>query len=179
MFENMRLKIGAAYAGFRFRSESDPIVRFTDAISIAKQPIVFLPEFPEEAAGVEPVLKYLSQRFHTSKVLLVVRKEVLSRLPEHRSFPLVTYSGEELNAWYLPTADLLRKVKKSTFDVAFDLNIRFALPSSYLCRASRAPLRIGFVKPNADIYYNFQVQSASADNSSQAYSHLLKCIEMF
>jgi hypothetical protein len=179
MFENLRLRIGTSYARFHFRTAGDPIVRFTEAISIAKQPIVFLPEFPEEASAVETILKFFVQRFHASKVTLVARKEILSRLPDHRSFPLVTFGADELNAWYLPRSDLLRKVKKSTFDVAFDLNIRFALPSSFLCRASQAPLRIGFVKPDADSFYNFQVQTGSSNNSSQAYSQLLKCIEMF
>ena len=179
MFENFRLRVGTSYARFHFRSAGDPIVRFTEAISVAKQPIVFLPEIPEEASAVEMVLKFFAQRFHTSKVTLVARKEILSRLPDHRSYPLVTFSAEELNAWYLPKSDLLRKVKKSTFDVAFDLNIRFALPSSFLCRASQAPLRIGFVKPNADSFYNFQVQTGPSNNYSQVYSQLLKCLEMF
>jgi hypothetical protein len=179
MLENLRLRIGTSYARFHFRSAGDPLVRFTEAISAAKQPVVFLPEIPEEAAAVEMILKFLAQRFHSSKVKLVARKEILSRLPDHRSFPLITYSAEELNAWYLPTTDLLRKVKKSTFDVAFDLNIRFALPSSYLCRASQAPLRIGFVKPDADSFYNFQVQTGPSNNCSQVYSQLLKCVEMF
>lgn len=179
MFENLRLRVGTSYARFHLRSADDPIVRFTEAISVAKRPIVFLPEIPEEASAVEMVLKFFAQRFHTSKVMLVARKEILSRLPDHRSFPLITFSAEELNAWYLPKADLLRKVKKSTFDVAFDLNIHFALPSSFLCRASQAPLRIGFLKPNADSFYNFQVQTGPSNNSSKAYSQLLKCVEMF
>jgi hypothetical protein len=179
MFDNLRLRIGTAYAGFHFRSAADPIVRFTEAISAAKQAVVFLPEIPEDAAAVDMVLKFFAERYHTSKVLLVARTEVVPRLPDHRSFPLVTYGADELTAWYLPRAGLLRKVKKSTFDVAFDLNIRFALPSSFLCRASQAPLRIGFVKPNADRYYNFQVQTGPSNKSSQAYAQLLKCVEMF
>ncbi len=179
MLENLRLRVGTSYARFHFRSAGDPIVRFTEGISVAKQPIVFLPEFPEEASAVDVVLNFFAQRYHTSKVTLVARKEILSRLPDHRSFRLLTFSAEELNAWFLPKSDLLRKVKKSTFDVAFDLNIRFALPSSFLCRASQAPLRIGFVKSDADSFYNFQVQTGASANCSQAYSQLLKCIEMF
>ena len=179
MFENARLRVGTSYARFHFRSAAEPIVRFTQAISVARQPIVFLPEIPEEACAVEMVLEFFGQQFHASKVTLVARKEILTRLPDHRSFPLVTFSAEELNAWYIPKPDLLRKVKKSTFDVAFDLNICFALPSSFLCRASQAPLRIGFVKPNADSFYNFQVQTGPSNNSAQSYSQLLKCIEMF
>lgn len=179
MLENTRLKIGTAYARFHFRSSREPIVRFTEAISQAKRPIVFLPESTSEASSIESVLKFLAQRFHTSKVSLIARTDVVSSLPDHRGFPIMTFTPEELNTWFLPRGELLRKMKKSTFDVALDLNIRFALPSSYLCRATAAPLRIGFVKPYADSFYNFQIQTGQSNNLSLVYSQLLKCIEMF
>ena len=179
MVENTRLKIGTAYARFHFRTSRNPIVRFTEAITEARRPIVFLPESTSEASSIESVLRFLAQRFHTSKVTLVARKEVITSLPDHRGFPILTFMPDELNAFFLPRAELLRKMKKSTFDVALDLNIRFALPSSYLCRASAAPLRIGFVKPYADSFYNFQIQTGQSSNLTQVYSQLLKCIEMF
>jgi hypothetical protein len=179
MFEKTRLNIGTLYARFHFRSAREPIVRFTEAISEARRPIVFLPESSSEASSIEQVLKFLAERFHTSKVTLVARKEIVSSLPDHRGFNLLTFTAEELNAWFLPRGDLLRKMKKSTFDVALDLNVRFALPSSYLCRASAAPLRIGFVKPYADSFYNFQIQTGQSNNLTLVYSQLLKCIEMF
>jgi len=179
MFEANRLKIGTLFARFHFRTARDPIVRFTEAITQARRPIVFLPESASEASSIEGVLKFLAQRFHTSKVTLVARKEGVSSLPDHRGFSVLIFTPEELNALFLPRAELLRKMKKSTFDVALDLNIRFALPSSYLCRASAAPLRIGFVKPYADSFYNFQVQTGQSNNLTHVYSQLLKCIEMF
>lgn len=179
MLENLRLRIGTSYARFHFRTGRDPIVRFTEAISQARRPFVLLPEIPGEASAVDGVLRFLAQRFHTSKVVLVARREIVSQLPDHRGFTLSTFGPDEINTWYLPRTDLLRKVKKSTFDVALDLNIRFALPSSFLCRASQAPLRIGFVKPYADSFYNFQIQTGLSNNPTQVYSQLLKCIEMF
>ena len=179
MFENLRLRIGTSLALFHFRRDTDSVIQFTEAISAARQPLVLLPEDPEEASAVEPILKFLGQHFQASKVTLVATREIVQRLPDHRTFQLITYGEEELNTWYLPRADLLRKAKKSTFDVAFDLNIRSALPSAWLCRASQAPLRIGFVKPNADRFYNFQVHIKPSNNNSQNYAQLLKCIEMF
>ncbi|MGA3244077.1 MAG: hypothetical protein ABSE41_05655 [Bacteroidota bacterium] len=179
MLENLRLYIGTSYARFHFRAARDPIVRFTEAFSEARRPVVFLPEVSAEASAVENVLKFLGQRFHTSKVVLVARKRVVPYLPDLRGFDVVTFTEEELSSWYVPHTDLLRKMKKSTFDVALDLNIRFALPSSFLCRASQAPLRIGFVKQYADNFYNFQVQTEPSNNFTQVYSQLLKCIEMF
>jgi ADP-heptose:LPS heptosyltransferase len=140
---------------------------------------VFLPEIAAEASVIEGVLKFLGQRFHTSRVVLVARKDIVSYLPDLRGFNVLTFGEEEISAWYVPRSDLLRKMKKSTFDVALDLNIRFALPSSFLCRASQAPLRIGFVKQYADSFYNFQVQTEPSNNLTQVYSQLLKCIEMF
>lgn len=179
MFETTRLKIGIAYARFHFRTAREPIVRFTEAITQARRPIVFLPESTSEASSIESILKFLAQRFHTSKVTLVARKEVVSSLPDHRGFSILTFTPDELDALFLPRQELLRKMKKSTFDVALDLNVRFALPSSYLCRASEAPLRISFVKPYADSFYNFQIQTGQSSNLTQVYSQLLKCIEMF
>jgi len=179
MLESFRLKIGSSYARFHFRTARDPIVRFTEAVTDSRRPIVFLPELSGEASVIEDVLNFLSQRFHTSRVLLVARNEILPYLPEHRGFNMLTYGRAEINSWFVPRTDLLRKMKKSTFDVALDLNVRFALPSSFLCRASQAPLRIGFVKPFADSFYNFQIQTGSSSNLQQVYSQLLKCLEMF
>jgi len=179
MLEKLRYTIGSSYARFHFRAARDPIFRFTEAISESRRPIVFLPEVPGEASVTAQVLGFLSERFHTSKVMLVARNEILPYLPDHRGFNLLTYSPAELNTWFVPRDDLLRKMKKSTFDLALDLNIRFALPSSFLCRASQAPLRIGFVKPFADRFYNFQIQTGPSSNFDQIYSQLLKCIQMF
>jgi hypothetical protein len=179
MLGKLRLHIGISYARFHFRTARDPIVRFTEAFSQARRLVVFLPEVSAEASVIEGVLKFLGERFHTSKVVLVARKDVVPYLPDLRGFNVVTFGEEELSTWYVPHTDLLRKMKKSTFDVALDLNIRFALPSSFLCRASQAPLRIGFVKQYADSFYNFQVQTEPSSNLTQVYSQLLKCIEMF
>ena len=179
MLDKLRLQIGTSYARFHFRAARDPILRFTEAVTEAHRPVVFLPEVQAEAAAIDVVLKFLADRFHTSKVVLVARKNIMAYVPENRGFNVVTVDDAELDTWYLPRTDLLRKVKKSTFDVALDLNIGFALPSSFLCRASQAPLRIGFKKPYADYFYNFQVQTGPPNNLAQVYSQLLKCIEMF
>jgi ADP-heptose:LPS heptosyltransferase len=179
MLESWRLRLGTWYARFHFRRAGDPVVHFTQAVSESRRAIVLLPESVSELLSTGSVLGFLEDRFHTSKVVLVVKKELVSHVPEHRGFNLFTYGPEELNRWFVPRPELLRKMKKSTFDLALDLNQGFALPSSFLCRASQAPLRIGFVKPYADDFYNFQVRTTQVKDPSQAYSTLLKCIEMF
>jgi ADP-heptose:LPS heptosyltransferase len=179
MLGSLRLRLGTWYARFHFRRANEPIVHFTQAVSKSRRVIVLLPESANDVPSTESVLRFFGERFQTSKVVLVVKKELVPRVPEHQGFNLFTYGPEELNAWFVPRAELLQKMKKGTFDLALDLNQGFALPSSFLCRASQAPLRIGFVKPYADDFYNFQIQTDQSKDPSQAYSTLLKCIEMF
>lgn len=179
MFENTRIKIGKFYARMHFRDDAEPLVHFNDVVSRAKRVLVLLPESEVGASSVDAVLKFFRQRFHTNRVLLVARKEIVPSLPQFQGFDLLTYTSDDLNPWFVPRPELLRKLKKSTFDVAFDLNIGFELPSAFLCRESHAPLRVSFAKTHADDFYNFQVRTAQTHSVLQAYVKLLKCVEMF
>jgi len=179
MFEGPRLGIGIWYARLRYRRTREPVIRFTDAVSHANRALVLLPEATADPSAVDEVFHFLREKFRRNKVTLIARKELRSSFPDVRGFEMLSYATEELNAWYIPRSELLRKMKKSTFDVAFDLNIGFTLPSAFLCRASQAPVRISFTKPYADDFYNFQIQTQNNGNLNQAYSHLLRCVEMF
>ncbi|MBI3577905.1 MAG: hypothetical protein HY089_00675 [Ignavibacteriales bacterium] len=179
MFETTRIKIGKWYAMVHFRGDKEPVMHFNDAVSQAKRVLVLLPESAQGASSIESVFRFFQQRFHTNRVLLVGRKDVTASLPRYQGFELITYAPEDLNAWFVPRPELLRKLKKSTFDIAFDLNIGFELPSAFLCRESKAPLRVSFAKLYADDFYNFQVRTAQTQSFTQAYLQLLKCLEMF
>jgi ADP-heptose:LPS heptosyltransferase len=178
MLEGLRLKAGIWYARVHFKRSQEPVVHFTEAVSRAKRALVLLPESAFDPAMLDRVLAYFRQKFQPNKLTLVVASGRTASLREHRGIDLVIYTAEDLNSWFVPRSGLLQKLKKSTFDVAFDLNVGFALPSAYLCRASQAPIRISFTKPYADDFYNFQIQTKQP-NSVQSYTNLLKCLEMF
>ena len=108
MLDKLRLQIGTSYARFHFRAARDPILRFTEAVTEAHRPVVFLPEVQAEAAAIDVVLKFLADRFHTSKVVLVARKNIMAYVPENRGFNVVTVDDAELDTWYLPRTDLRR-----------------------------------------------------------------------
>jgi ADP-heptose:LPS heptosyltransferase len=179
MFEGVRLKVGLAYTKFHFRKAKDQILRFTDIVNRADKALVIFPESTTDAESLEGVLKYLVRRFTSSNLIVVARKEFLPVLRENERITTIAYSEDDINAWFVPRGDLLRKLKRSTFDAAFDLNVNLALPSAFLCRASNAPLRVGFAKSSADQFYNFQIQTRARSNSSFAYRTFLHCMEMF
>lgn len=179
MLESFRARVGLWYAQLRFGRRRDPIMRFTAALSRAQRALVCLPESSTESNGVEEVFEYLNRKFYPENVLIIVPKRFRSSLPNHLEFKVLTYGEEDVNRWFIPRPELLQIVKKSTFDVALDLNRQFALTSAYLCRESQAPLRVSFTKMHADHFYNFQVKTGEHSAQRVAYRSLFNCLQMF
>lgn len=179
MFDGLRFKIGLKYARFHFRKQHDPVVRFTEAVERASKALVLLPESVTDSESIQSVLKYLARRFGTGSILLISRADLSSSVKSGFGGKTVTYTPQEISRWYIPRAELLRKLKSSTFDIALDLNVNLALPSAFMCRESNAPLRVGFAKPSSDHFYNFVVQTRMTTNTPVAYKNLLKCLDMF
>jgi hypothetical protein len=167
------------YTRLLFRSTEEQVLRWTDAISNARRALLILPESSNDAAVLRSTVEYFLKRFTAANLLIVSRIDVATQLLLDRHARLQTFAPTDLNLWFLPRSELTQKVKKSTFDVAIDLNLDVALPSAFLCRASGARVRVGFVKPHADTFYNFQVQPHRTANFGSAAASLIHCLQMF
>ncbi|HEX9829282.1 MAG TPA: hypothetical protein VGB10_03640 [Bacteroidota bacterium] len=179
MFDQLRYRIGLAYSRFHFRSSAPESIRWTGAISGAKRALLLLPETSQDSASLQGVVEFCTKQFAPSNVFIVGSVDAASRVKPDRRSQLVTFAPTDMNAWFLPRGELTQKMKKSTFDVAIDLNLDLALPSAYLCRSSGAQVRVGFKKIHADTFYNFQVQPQASNNFAAACHSLTECLRMF
>jgi hypothetical protein len=179
MFEQLRYRVGLAYSRFHFRSKASQVIRWTGAFSSARRALLLLPEAPQDSATVQSVLEFFGKEFTPSNLLIVGTVDVASRLKFDRRAQVVTFAPVDMNTWFLPRSELTQKTKKSTFDVAIDLNLELALPSAFLCRESGAAMRVGFKKDHADTFYNFLVQPQAPKNTANAYKSLTDCLRMF
>ncbi|MBE0557833.1 MAG: hypothetical protein IH628_11430 [Proteobacteria bacterium] len=179
MLDTARLRIGLWYSRFQFRKSKDALLEFTDAVRRAKRALVVLPRTPKDPASLQWVIRYLVDRFARGSLIIVARQEFSSWLAADKRYEILVYGDADVGPWFTPDVGLLRKLKKSTFDIAIDLNPEFDLFSAFVCRASLAPVRVGFVKDNADVFYNFQIQVGKGAGIAGAYRSLLRCMEMF
>ena len=178
MFDGIRLRVGLAVARFHFRRYKDGATRFSSVLSRSRRALVILPERPVNQQDLSEIISYLSRRFPSNETVYIIRDELKDTLSAHPSRQVQTYSQEDVTSFFTPRASLLRKFKSSTFDVAFDLNPEFSLPSAFMCKASNAPVRVSFAKQHADRFYNLQVQT-HASAGRQLYTNLLRCLDMF
>jgi ADP-heptose:LPS heptosyltransferase len=125
-------------------------------------------------------VRNLAERFSDGTVTVMARSEQAAWLKvENGNVQVLPYSEEDVNTWFIPRRELLGKMKRSTFDVALDLNVGFTLMSAFLCRESKAPLRVSFAKSFADEFFNFQINTRSTNSLAVAYRNLMRCLEMF
>lgn len=126
--------------------------------------------------------KFLMQTFD---FLLKSEKKLSLFLPENRfgSMPLkqkvhsLTYNDNDVSRFYLPGKSLSRKLRYHSFDVIIDLNIEENLFYSAVANLVKSNFRIGFIKSDSDLYYNFQIPHEI--NNEISYRNLLNSLAMF
>jgi hypothetical protein len=179
MFEKFRFTIGMAYARFHFRRKKDHAMNFTDILTRAHRILVIFPETEFDADSASTVLRYLLRRFSARGILVLIRNDFLHVLSSAPPVKTLIYTKGDISRWFIPRRDVMTRLTSNTFDVAVDLNEYLSLPGAFLCKASNAPLRISFTKPEGDFFYNFQVQLKESSNIISTLRNFLKCLDMF
>jgi hypothetical protein len=179
MLEGFRFKVGLSYSRLHFRKNRDRIMNFTDALTRSHRALVILPDPSLDNESTSALFRFLLRKFSSDEMMVLLRDDQLRAMSTTPPLKTLVYSSEDINPWYIPRRDLLKKMETHSFDVAFDLNFDLSLPSAFLCKASNAPLRVSFAKQNGDQFYNFQVKTRGAAVNSSSYRSLLKCIDMF
>jgi hypothetical protein len=179
MLEKFRFTIGMVYARFHFRRKKDHAVNFTDILTRAHRVLVIFPEKEFDADSASTVLRYLLRRFSARGILVLIRNDFLHVLSSAPPVKTLVYTKEDVSRWFIPKTDVITRLASNTFDAAVDLNVSLSLAGAFLCKASNAPLRISFTKPEGDFFYNFQVQLKESSNMVSTLRNFLKCLDMF
>ncbi|MCX7985045.1 MAG: hypothetical protein N3A63_09115 [Bacteroidetes bacterium] len=179
MFLLLRTKVGLTYARFRFRRYRDRAFRFTDALEHAHRVLIIFPAVQVDSTSVAFLFRYFLHRFTHENTFVLIREDLLFNLAPAPPVKTLTYSHTDVSRYFIPRKHLLSRLFLNTFDVVIDLNVQLHLPSAYVCKISNAPLRIGFLKPYADQFYNLQIQTRDRSYSESTYRSLLKCLDMF
>lgn len=178
MFEGIRRGVGLLWTRFEFRHDRDPVVNFTEAFPRAERAVVIYPDQAMDRESSSLVLSYLTERF-ADGLTVVVRQDLRSSFLSTSRVRLVTYNTDDVTNWFTPRSGLVRRMKSIPFDVALDLNAHFSLIGAFLCKASRAPLRVSFAKARGERFYNIQFQSKGAGKPPRQYQGLVRCLQMF
>ena len=179
MLKNPRHSLGMLYSRWHFRKSADAVQSFQTAFTDARRLLLLMPLDGSPLFPIAPVVTMLARQKREEDVTVVVVAHGTEALDALRRSPIIRLLPAEINLFCLPRRDVLARIMRNTYDAVIDCNLDFQLPSGYICRESRAPLRIGFAGKRSDLFYNFQVQVAPSESRMAQYERLAHCLEMF
>lgn len=179
LLDNTLRSAGLSFARFLVRRMPAEVVSFTDVFSAAHRVLLIMPLQKRESLPVTGLVDFLKLRFGQQNITVVSDdhgREVMPLLPRGRFIHILK---DELSPFALPRSPLIARIRERDHDVAIDLNLDFVMPSAYICTQSNARVRIGFVRPRADVFYNFQIQQDPELDRRRVYDRMVAFLQMF
>ena len=179
MFEGALAYLGLQFAKFQFRNDFDQPQALTDFFRGAQNVLITMPVGYEDAIIAGNALRNFRERM--SKIHLTVlhnstRETALANFPKCE---VVRLDPTDINKFSLPTKAVLQRVFTKEFDVAVDLNLDFVLHTAYICKASRAKVRVGFSGPVSDVFYNIILNLNKQRTPQALFEKFAECLSMF
>jgi ADP-heptose:LPS heptosyltransferase len=155
------------------------MIPFGTAVSAARSALLIMPFNPGQFLPTVTVISTLRERFGDQNITVITGgrgMEVAHMLPRGKFIHVLK---TDLNLLFLPSRYILKQITERPYDLAIDLNLDLVVPSGYICRASGARVRVGFVSRYADAFYNFQVKPDTTLGQKLIYDRLANSLKMF
>jgi hypothetical protein len=175
MLEKLKERVGTFLLIRQLKRNVTVEINFNNFISSSNSILVICPEEPADFQFASEIGSYL----------LSIGKSVTVFLPEYKLNVLsiknkvksLTYGSNDISWLGLPAKEFRRNLETFACDVAIDLNLKDSLFASATTNYIKSKFKIGFVKSNSDLYYNFQLPNQI--NNENSYRNLLNSFRMF
>ena len=179
MFERTLGWMGLQFARFQFRNDIEKVHVLTDFFSGARNVLILLPVGYEEAIIASNALREYRHRLNHLHLTVVNSGTRTTSLIDYPRCEVIRINSTDINKFSLPTRSLLQRIENRDYDTAVDLNLDFVLHTAYICKASGARVRVGFTRPESDVFFNVQL-NLKMDGTPQAiYNQFAACLAMF
>ncbi len=176
MINKIKLILAKYFAKKNFSRVQSSEINFQKFFSNSKQVLIILPVFTNSLVDeIIEIIRFLA--IHKKELFIIQSKDQFSYLPNDFEYASLIINVEDKTKIGLPNRELINRIKKHTFDLVIDLNREIDLFSSALTNIPLSDFRIGFVKENADCFYNFQIPNEI--NPEKSYRNLLNSLRMF
>ena len=179
MFERALTYLGYRVAKFQFRHEVDTALPLTEFLSNARSVLVILPVGYEHAIIAGDALRRVCKKLKGLQITVINNSTRETSLSEIAKCEIVRMNPADVNPFSLPKKPLMQRVFSREYDVAIDLNLDFVLHCAYICKASRAKVRVGSAHPVADLFYNVQLKLNAPVSPQEFYRKFADCMAMF
>ena len=171
--------LGYRFAKFQFRSDVEVVQPMTNFFQTAKSMLVVLPVGYENALIAGTIMRDALKQ-HRGLTLTVIHNSTRETpLSELSRCEVVRMNPDDISRFSLPKKSLMQRLFRHPYDLAVNLNLDFILHTAYICKASRASVRVGCTHEAADVFYNVQLNLMKPASPHVMYKRFAECMAMF
>jgi len=180
MLKDLAKKFTArAYLAYARRRDRNDIIDVGEYLSKITTALILPPDQLESFKSAVCIIDGLRQHFTQTQFYLLTPKTCAGAVSLDERVRLISYDVDEIGFHGLPKDKLQQAIRSRHFDMVIDLNLDFNLIATFLCRTSEARLRICFVHPARDPFYNFQIRALDGNSLEQKYQSLVNYLSVF
>lgn len=176
MLSSLKEKIAHSFLDWKIKGHEYEAQSFTEFFRKSFNFLILMPQDDTDFAHSTQVLSFLEDR--KKHVTIFTFDFRVSLLPLKYRPKVIEHTATNKNSFKLPSGKVIDRIKNMTFQVVIDLNRKENLFYSYIASVVNAPIKIGFAKPDADRFYNFQIKN-DVEEAELAYKSFLNCLEIF
>jgi hypothetical protein len=91
-------------------------MNFTDALRRSRRALVIFPESPLDGESASNFLQYMLRKFSSEGMMVAIRDDQLFTMASAPPLKTLTYSARDINNWFVPRRELLRRIESNNFD---------------------------------------------------------------
>jgi hypothetical protein len=172
--------VGLQFAKFQFRSDFDTPQEFTKFFTGAKSVLVTMPRGYDNAVLAGNALHRYRDALKDVHLTIIHTGTRETNLSSFLHSQIIRITPADVNRFSLPTKALMKRIFTREYDVALDFNLDFVLHSAYICKASRAKVRVGLHRsPLSELFFNVRVDLAERRAPQSMYEQFAACLMMF
>lgn len=180
MLERPLTLIGLQFARFQFRSDFDTPQDLTKFFTGARNALIMMPRGYDNAIHAGNALYKYRKELEHLHITIIHTGTRETNLSSFLHSQIIRISPADINRFSLPKRGLMQRIFTREYDVALDLNLDFVLHSAYICKASRAKVRVGFQRSAlADHFFNVRVELEKRRAPQSLYENFAACLMMF
>ncbi|MFA3782511.1 hypothetical protein ABRY23_05535 [Melioribacteraceae bacterium 4301-Me] len=175
MLNKIKTKLAYFLIKKKYLLKTGPIY-FNNIVSTAKDIFIVLPKNDNDFYHSLFILRYYL--LHKKRVTIFLAAHRYNLIPEKEKYKYISYLPVEMNKFYLPGKKLIERLKVDKYDVLIDLNRDEDVFLTAVSCIVAAKLKIGFMKKDADFYYNLILTNQELE-AEVCYKKMLNSLQMF
>ncbi len=176
MLDLIKDKIAHTVVDWKLKDKQNKDQTFTEFFKRAFKFLVLMPQNDADFAHSMQVLYFLEDnKKHATALTYDFR---VSLMPLRFRNRVIEHTLADVNVLKLPSTKIISKLNGMMFQVVLDLNRSDNLFYSYISSQAEVPIRVGFTKPNSDLYYNVQIKDSETE-AEISYKNFLECLKIF